>query len=80
MPGHKGITGNEQADEEAKWAAKGKLSEQGRLPTVCRGEMLLSQLAAFQSHRKRINDKMKKWFESHLYAKGFGRLIPPCPH
>jgi len=36
---HEGIPGNEQADEEAKqW--KRELSEQCRLPTVCRGALL----------------------------------------
>jgi len=28
MPGHAGIPGNEQADQEAKWVAKGQLSAQ----------------------------------------------------
>src|SRR5882724_2355200 len=51
-PGHKGIQGNERADGEAKQAAKGELSEQCRLPVVCRGNMLISRLAAHQCHKK----------------------------
>ena len=64
MPGHVGIAGNERADEEAKQVAKGQLSAQSRLPVVCRNKLPLSRLAACQSHRKRVHERTKKWFES----------------
>ncbi|KAJ3747867.1 hypothetical protein DFH05DRAFT_1375627, partial [Lentinula detonsa] len=36
IPGHRGITGNEAVDKEAKRAAKGEVSQQGELPEFLR--------------------------------------------
>ena len=77
MPGHAGIPGNKQVDEEAKWVAKGQSSVQSRLPMVCRNKLPFSWLAACQSHRKMVNNKMKKWFKT--FVKGFRGSIHPCP-
>src|SRR5882724_6807610 len=79
MPGHLGITGNERADREAKWVAKGELSEQRRLPVVCTGDLLTSRLAARQCHRKQISDKTRKWFESSPICYRLWLIDPSMP-
>jgi len=79
MPGHKGITGNEQVDGEAKQAVKGESSEQRRLPTVCRGDLPTSRSAAFQCHRKQISIKKRKWFENLPRCHKLQLIDPSMP-
>jgi hypothetical protein len=54
--GHEGIEGNETADEEAKKAAKGLISDKHTLPSYLRKELLINPAALRQNH----NDKLKK--------------------
>jgi len=79
MPGHAGIPGNERVDEEAKRVAKGQSSAQSRLPAECRNKLPLSRSAALQSHRKRVNEKMKKWFESSPRCQRLWGINPSMP-
>jgi len=78
-PGHAGIPGNERADEEAKWVAKGQSSAQSRLPAACRNKLPLSQSAAHQTHRKRVNEKVKKWFKSSPRCQRLQGIDPTMP-
>jgi ribonuclease HI len=55
VPGHEDITGNEDADREAKRAAKGSSSTASHLPVFCRGVLPASKsaLRQFQAQRNR---------------------------
>jgi len=64
MPGHVGIAGNEQGDEEAKREAWGNSSLQWQMPVSCRKVLPTSQSAMQQSHMKKVNVKLKKCFKS----------------
>jgi len=66
-------------DEEAKQAAKGQSSAQSRLPMVCRNELPFSGSAVHQSHRKMVNDKMKKWFETSPRCQRLQGIDPSMP-
>ena len=59
--------------------AKGQSSAQSRLPVACRNKLPLSQLAACQSHRKRVNEKTKKWFESSPRCQRLWGIDPTMP-
>src|SRR5882724_7354391 len=74
-----GITGNERADREAKWAAKGESSEQRSLPAVCRDDLPTSRSAARQCYRKQISGKTKKWFESSPRCHRLRSIDPSMP-
>ena len=57
----------------------GQSSEQSRLPTLCRGKMPCSWSAAHQGHRKRINNKSKKWFELSPRCQRLWGINPSMP-
>jgi len=78
--GHEGITGNEWADEAANREAKGKSSEQSRLPTACRGEMLCSRPAAARITGRGSTKSQGNGLSSHQGVKGYGGSIHRCPH
>src|SRR5882724_1127351 len=77
--GHKGILGNERADEEAKWVAKGESSNKRLLPRGCREDLLQSRLAARQTHAKKTKEKAKKWFEHSPRCQRLQRIDPLMP-
>src|SRR5882724_8783807 len=79
MPGHEGTPRNEKADEEAKWAAKGELSKQHRLPAVGRGTFPTSRSAARQCHRKWISAKTKEQFELSPRCQRLWEIDPSMP-
>src|SRR5882724_8535118 len=79
MPGHEGILGNEQVDEEAKWVAMGESSEQCKLPMVCRGTLLTSRSAAHQCDRKWISAKTKEQFELSPRCQRLQAIDPSMP-
>ena len=59
--GHAGITGNEDADKEAKLVAEGECSDRADLPTCLRKQLGHSLSAARQAH----NDKLKYRWAAH---------------
>jgi len=79
MPGHEGVLGNERANEEAKWAAKGKSSDKRLLTRGCREDLLQSQSAAWQAHAKKNKGKAKKWFEHSPRCQRLWRIDPLMP-
>jgi len=78
-PGHEGILGNESVDVEAKRAAKGGLSEERQLPRLCSKKLLISCLAACQSHRRKVHIKAKSWFESSPRCQWLWKIDPTIP-
>src|SRR5882724_11485930 len=78
-PGHKGIPGNERANEEAKWAAKGKSSDKRLLPRGCREDLLQSRSAAQQTHAKKTKENAKKSFEHSPSSQRLWRINPSMP-
>ena len=63
--GHEGIEGNEDADREAKKAAKGKTSDKKILPSYLRKPLLINPSAVKQAHHENLMKKWKKdWNES----------------
>jgi ribonuclease HI len=61
-PGHKGIKGNERADEEAKKAARGDSSEESQIPIECRGILPRSKAAEIQKHQKALKRRAREIF------------------
>jgi ribonuclease HI len=61
-PGHKGIRGNERADEEAKKAARGDSSEERYVPIECRGILPRSKATELQRHHKALKHRAKETF------------------
>ena len=70
-PGHKGITGNEKADTEAKRAATGESSPRAKLPTILRGKPLpISISVTRQSLKKQMKLRWKgEWSLSPCYTR-----------
>ena len=51
-PGHKGIVGNERADEEAKKAAQGMTSAQHKLPEALKHDLPRSKSTSLRTHKE----------------------------
>ncbi|KAG2062831.1 hypothetical protein BDR04DRAFT_980957, partial [Suillus decipiens] len=73
IPGHKGVKGNELADEEAKKAAEGskRSSPKEPLPPSPRIEKLPDSISALkQWHQTDLNPRWsEQWKKSPRYAK-----------
>ena len=59
--------------------AKGQSSAQRRLPAAGSNKLPLSWSAARQAHRKRVNEKMKKWFKSSPRCQRLWGIDPTMP-
>ena len=66
VPVHKGVEGNERADEEAKIAAKGKSSQSKDIPQALQKTLPFSKAAALQAHKEH---SAKESPASHLSSK-----------
>ncbi|TFY62485.1 hypothetical protein EVJ58_g3830 [Rhodofomes roseus] len=91
VPGHRGIDGNEHADEEAKKAARGDSSPLGDLPEYLRTPLP----ASISALRRHLLDQVKtaasqRWKESPCHAalsridpdmpsRKFSKLVAPLP-
>ena len=68
--GHMGIPGNEEADEEAKKAAEGRISEEQQLPKLLRKTLKCSKSAAIQEEGAARMARWKRdWLGSTRSAK-----------
>lgn len=92
VPGHVGYDENEEVDEEAKKAAKGRSSDNGLLPAFLRTRLPISISAARQSFLATLSKKWtREWkksprFHKHLRfiddslpSKSFMKLVSPLP-
>jgi hypothetical protein len=70
IPGHKDVLGNERADQEAKKAAAGNVTNKNQLPTFPRQRVPWNQLSVIKSGWERINEKQiaARW-NSQRYRK-----------
>ncbi|KAJ7123400.1 hypothetical protein C8R44DRAFT_564880, partial [Mycena epipterygia] len=69
-PGHKDITGNERADQEAKRAAQDGSSPIKDIPTVFRGRLPYSKSAIKQDYNAELKAKvLREWEASPRYAR-----------
>lgn len=71
VPGHKGVEGNERADEEAKLAARGKYSKPKDLPQALEKVLPISKTAALQTQKAKF---AKESVETHLSSKRIDRM------
>ena len=56
-PGHKGIVGNERADEKAKNAAQGMTSAQHKLPEALKHDLPRSKSASLHAHKETLKQE-----------------------
>ena len=71
IPGHKGIEGNERADDEAKLAANGKSSSLTDLPQLLKKMLPISKTALSQTKKAQI---ALESHETHLASKRIDRI------
>jgi hypothetical protein len=64
VPGHKGVTGNEEAEKLAKAAALKNSSAAHRLPNILRTELPHRKSAYKTTHLKAIRDSTQKMFQA----------------
>ena len=68
--GHVGITGNKDADREAKIAAEGKQLDKDKLPTCLRKQLGYSLSAGRQAHNEKLKLRwVAQWAQSPWYHR-----------
>ena len=79
VPGHKGVAGNERADEEAKVEAGGDTSEEQYIPIECRGILSLSRAAEIQRFKKESRREAEELYAKSPRAKNTHNTDPSMP-
>ena len=70
VPGHKGVEGNEKADEEVKKAITDSSSPADKLPNLLRKKLLYSKAAMVQAYGKKLKGRAQKaWVMLQRYNK-----------
>ncbi|KAJ3758523.1 hypothetical protein EV360DRAFT_23268, partial [Lentinula raphanica] len=70
VPGHKGVEGNERADQEAKKAATTRSSTKRTLPTQLRTALPRSRTAAVRVFKRDLEARHnEQWERSPRYQK-----------
>ena len=79
IPGHKGVAGNERADEEAKAAAGGVTSKEQHIPIECRGLIPRSRAAELWRFKKESKREAKEFFAKSPRAENVLNIDPSMP-
>jgi ribonuclease HI len=79
VPGHEGVEGNEQADEEAKRVAKGETSHEWDIPIECWGVLPISRVAETQRHNTELNREARAIFAKSPRAPFALKIYPTMP-
>ena len=70
IPGHKGVQGNERADQEAKKAAKGDVHAPPNLPRLLRRALLHNRASLQKSFVGRLKRRYEhQWMRSKRYGR-----------
>ena len=69
VPGHKGVEGNEKADEEVKKAIMESSSPADKLPKLLRKKLPYSKSAMVQAYGEKLKGKAQRaWMMSQWYT------------
>ncbi|TFY52504.1 hypothetical protein EVJ58_g9980 [Rhodofomes roseus] len=79
VPGHKGVEGNEMADEEAKKAARGDESEAALLPSWLRAGLPISLSKVRQTFNEVLAERAKEEWRASPRAERMDRINPDLP-
>jgi len=91
VPGHKGVEGNEKADEEAKKAITDGSSPADKLPKLLRKKLLYTKSAMVQAYGEKLKGRAQRaWMTSQWYnrmkktdpmtpSNKYLKLITPLP-
>ena len=80
VPGHKGIEGNEAADQQAKRAAGGESSSPERLPTILRSGLKTSKSAKKQELKTKVKLTALMAFKNSRRIARTEKLGPNTKH
>ena len=76
IPGHSDVAGNEEADRQAKRAAKGETSTMETIPACLRKPLPISKAAARREFRRKLTEAAARtWATSQRYRK-FSHIDP----
>ncbi|TFY52761.1 hypothetical protein EVJ58_g9832 [Rhodofomes roseus] len=79
VPGHKGVEGNEMADEEAKRAARGEGSAAAQLPRWLRASLPISLAKVRQTFNEELGEKARAEWRTSPRTERMDRVDPDLP-
>ena len=79
VPGHKGVEGNEKADEQAKKAITEGSSDPNSLPRLLKKRLPHSKSALIQGHGERLKKRTQKLWKSSQRYERMKKTDPAAP-